>query len=277
MRESEAVLAVTEIAGLQVVDLRSILRRAEGKGSIARRPLAEVNYLVVHHSGVAVDSSAQAINDYHIDRRGWPGIGYHFLVHWDGRREYVADMREVRYSVAGRNHEVIALCLTGDFRQEPPLAAALDSARLLLAHLRLVLGRELPIVGHRDIALPQHPTTCPGDTWPQWRQRLTAAEPPSSLQVYTVRPGDTLWRIARDNGTTVEELARINHLDNPQLIRVGQRIILGRAPRRYVVKAGDTLWAIALGHGTTVDTLLRYNPWIADPDIIHPGDELVLP
>lgn len=272
-----AEVPIADLAGLEVIDLRSVLRREEGNGGIRRRSLEDVNYLVVHHSGVAVDSTAEAINNYHIDHNGWPGIGYHFLVHWDGRREYVADIQEIRYSVASRNYEIVAVCLTGDFRQEPPPAAALESARLLLAHLKMVLARDLPVVGHRDITPPQYPTACPGDTWPQWRENLTSSQAPPEPNVYIVQPGDTLWRIAQDNGTTVEELARINQLDNPHLIRVGQKLIIDRAIRRYVVKPGDTLWRIARDNSTTVDDLLRYNQWITDRNLIRPGEEILLP
>jgi LysM repeat protein len=39
---------------------------------------------------------------------------------------------------------------------------------------------------------------------------------------YTVKSGDTLYSIARNNATTVEELTKINNIQNPNLIYVGQ-------------------------------------------------------
>ncbi len=45
---------------------------------------------------------------------------------------------------------------------------------------------------------------------------------------YTVRPGDTLWEISRQTGTTVAELVRLNpQIENPNLIYPGQVINLG--------------------------------------------------
>lgn len=41
---------------------------------------------------------------------------------------------------------------------------------------------------------------------------------------YTVRPGDTLAKLAKTNHTTVSELAKINQIINPNLIRVGQTL-----------------------------------------------------
>lgn len=43
--------------------------------------------------------------------------------------------------------------------------------------------------------------------------------------VYTVKKGDTLWSIARENNLSVDELKRINNLTN-NLLSVGQKLIL---------------------------------------------------
>ena len=45
---------------------------------------------------------------------------------------------------------------------------------------------------------------------------------PEQTGRYIVRPGDTLWRIAKRFNTTVEELAQRNYIVNPNLIHVGQ-------------------------------------------------------
>jgi hypothetical protein len=45
---------------------------------------------------------------------------------------------------------------------------------------------------------------------------------------YTVKKNDTLWNIAKANGTTVEELKKINGMKNADRIAVGQRIALRR-------------------------------------------------
>jgi len=50
-----------------------------------------------------------------------------------------------------------------------------------------------------------------------------AAQPsPDKPGYYTVKPADTLVRIALDNGQNWKDLARWNGLDNPNLIEVGQ-------------------------------------------------------
>lgn len=42
--------------------------------------------------------------------------------------------------------------------------------------------------------------------------------------VYTVKRGDTLYRISRATGTSVKELARLNGISPPYTIEVGQKL-----------------------------------------------------
>jgi LysM repeat protein len=43
---------------------------------------------------------------------------------------------------------------------------------------------------------------------------------------YTVQPGDNLTRIARDHGVTLEALIEANDIENPNVISVGQVLII---------------------------------------------------
>ena len=62
----------------------------------------------------------------------------------------------------------------------------------------------------------------------------TAAPTPSPTRVtgtvpgqkYVVQPGDTLVAIAEEFGVTVEELIEANDLENPDVLRVGQELII---------------------------------------------------
>lgn len=49
----------------------------------------------------------------------------------------------------------------------------------------------------------------------------------SSGAVYTVKRGDTLYRISRTTGTSVKDLARLNGISPPYTIEVGQKLKLG--------------------------------------------------
>ncbi|HXH71567.1 MAG TPA: M23 family metallopeptidase [Mariprofundaceae bacterium] len=99
---------------------------------------------------------------------------------------------------------------------------------------------------------------------------------------YTVRPGDTLYSIARQYGIDYHELARRNHLSYPYTIHVGQALTIGGAPtaaasvsRIYKVRPGDTLYSIAKRYGIDYHELARRNH-LGHPYTIYIGQELHL-
>lgn len=49
--------------------------------------------------------------------------------------------------------------------------------------------------------------------------------PPEAI-IYTVKPGDTLYAIAKKYGTFVKNLVDFNYLDNPNLIYPGQQLVV---------------------------------------------------
>lgn len=53
-----------------------------------------------------------------------------------------------------------------------------------------------------------------------------ANEDYDSLILYIVKPGDTVWNIAKSFNSTVEEIARMNGLEDPNKIDVGQKIYI---------------------------------------------------
>ncbi|HOV79563.1 MAG TPA: LysM domain-containing protein [Bacillota bacterium] len=102
---------------------------------------------------------------------------------------------------------------------------------------------------------------------------------------YIIQPGDTLFLIARRFGTTVEEILRFNpRLQNQPFVFPGQIIHIplpGEMPSArvslYIVQPGETLTAIALKFNVPVGALLEANPQIRDPNLIFPGQIIVVP
>ena len=101
----------------------------------------------------------EEIDDYHRRTLGWPGIGYHVLIRQDGTIYLVSELNRVRYNVAGRNSEVVGIVLSGNFTTKQPTVGQLNSLAYLLPKLRYDLGRNIPVVGHKDLG----PTFCPGN------------------------------------------------------------------------------------------------------------------
>ena len=96
------------------------------------------------------------------------------------------------------------------------------------------------------------------------------------MQIYVVKPGDTLYSIGRTLSLAPGFLARYNGLQEPYRLAVGQRSLLALYPEKAVtVRAGDTLSSIAASAGTDVLSLFRMNPNLSGSDRIYPGQVLV--
>lgn len=103
---------------------------------------------------------------------------------------------------------------------------------------------------------------------------------------YTVRSGDTLSGIASRYGTTYQQLAAWNNISNPNLIQIGQVLIVRKSSSSssssssgsnvyYTVKSGDTLSGIASRYGTTYQQLAAWNN-ISNPNYIRVGQVLIV-
>lgn len=89
-------------------------------------------------------------------------------------------------------------------------------------------------------------------------QRLKIKESDDNQNVYIVKKGDTLYKIANMYGTTVDNLKALNNLKNNNL-SIGQKLIVPSKNKIYIVQKGDSLWAIARKYDTTVDSIKRNN------------------
>ena len=115
--------------------------------------------------------------------------------------------------------------------------------------------------------------------------RVPPGEPASSVApvVHVVRRGETLGRIARRHGASVDALRRANGLTS-SVIHPGQTLRVpgarssassSAAPVVHVVRRGETLGRIARRHGASVDALRRANGLASS--VIHPGQTLRVP
>ncbi|MEI2375359.1 LysM peptidoglycan-binding domain-containing protein [Priestia megaterium] len=106
----------------------------------------------------------------------------------------------------------------------------------------------------------------------------------SSNHTYTVKSGDTLYRIAKNNGTSVQQLKEWNNLSSHliyvnQVLKISGTGTVSSAPsapvqektnetqaspapsnsKSYKVQPGDTMWSVAQRHGISISQLKQWN------------------
>lgn len=104
--------------------------------------------------------------------------------------------------------------------------------------------------------------------------------------IYVVKSGDTLSYIALKFGTTVNNIAKLNNIKNPNLIFPGQRFVINSGTTFsststsktlfYKIKYGDTLSKIALKYNTSVSRIASLNR-IQNPNLIYAGATIKVP
>lgn len=118
---------------------------------------------------------------------------------------------------------------------------------------------------------------------PQTGNELETGVENEETSIITVERGQTLSGLAKEHGTTVAELIRLNSgnypslVDNPNLIHVGDKLVVSETGEFIViVKKNQTLSEIARGTDYTAEELAELNS-IENPDIILVNQIIKIP
>lgn len=96
------------------------------------------------------------------------------------------------------------------------------------------------------------------------------------MHIHVVNRGESLWQIAQRYGADLNQIILVNQMDDPNVLIVGQAIVVPEPESEYVIQAGDTLGSIASRYGVTVQELAEVNN-IEDPSLIFIGQMLKMP
>ena len=101
--------------------------------------------------------------------------------------------------------------------------------------------------------------------------------------LYTVVDGDTLWDISRRYNVTSSEIAKWNHINTKEMLRLGKKLTIWKATNKskqeitrriiYKVRNGDYLGLIAAKFNVKTADLVRWNKLKGDT-YIRPGQKL---
>ena len=105
--------------------------------------------------------------------------------------------------------------------------------------------------------------------------------------IYVVQKGDSLYKIANQFGTTVNEIIKANNLTSNNL-SIGQQLfipgdentekeppITNNTDITYIVQKGDSLWNIAKKYNISVNELKEYNN--LNTNLLSIGQQLLIP
>lgn len=87
----------------------------------------------------------------------------------------------------------------------------------------------------------------------------------NGVKCYKVKAGDTFYKIAKQNNTTVEKIQEFNDFETNYILKVGEYIFLAKKKKKnkeaapYIVKQGDTLLSISQKHGVRKKNLMKLN------------------
>jgi len=135
----------------------------------------------------------------------------------------------------------------------------------------------------------------------------SVASATNKVRTYTIQEGDQLWLVAQKlygSGFNMEDIMRANSISNPDLIEVGQKLVIpdvkpkfpttgeiasgiatsnkvtsNKQPATYVVKEGDNLASIALqvyGDSYAWTKIAEANK-LVNPNVLQAGMVLVIP
>ena len=124
----------------------------------------------------------------------------------------------------------------------------------------------------------------------QQQQGKKEPQQTTSNETYTVKSGDSLWKIATNHNMSVSQLKNLNKLSN-DMIFVGQKLVVSEKkqsapsqnqnkpsqnqvtkPSTYTVKSGDSVWKIAHECGMSMNELKSLNG--LKDNLIIPGQVL---
>ena len=116
------------------------------------------NKIIIHHSASGVRTTTKQISNWHKKRsfyynpvfKGY--VGYHFLIHANGRIEQTKLLKDEGCHCIGQNTQSIGICLIGNFEKTWPTNKQIGSLWTLLSYLNKSSGKYLPTYGHSDFS-----------------------------------------------------------------------------------------------------------------------------
>jgi len=122
--------------------------------------MRKINKIIIHCSATPEGRhhDVDDIRRWHVNGRGWSDIGYHFIVHLDGKIEVGRDIAKIGAHTLGENRGSIGICYVGGMSKDMKKAkdtrtqAQKDSLIKLMHELIYKYNKDMTIHGHNEFA-----------------------------------------------------------------------------------------------------------------------------
>lgn len=160
---------------MSIVDVRDALSKRPyirpGARPYHKRPRDGVGGVTIHYTASRAATTVWSTALYQVSpqaQEAFPAIAYHLFIEAEGTVYLCHDLETrvwhsgANVSGVARNLSHIGICYAGD---REPNAAQIAGLHEAIAWCEAQLGRNLEVEGHKDA----YATTCPGPTWPSWK------------------------------------------------------------------------------------------------------------
>lgn len=132
--------------------------------------MRSIDKIFVHHSASSQDTTRDQIDVWH-KRRGWNGVGYHYVIEKDGSIMMGRLFKTIGAHCRGHNSNSIGVCVVGNYMDDEAMTEGQEQSLVMVLH-GLLSQYSLDVdqvYGHRELG----ETLCPGkhlfDWLSKWR------------------------------------------------------------------------------------------------------------
>lgn len=96
------------------------------------------------------------------------------------------------------------------------------------------------------------------------------------MQIHRVMRGESIFGIARRYGISPASIIEVNGIENPDVLAVGQELLILTPSRVYTARSGDTVESVARRFNIKKDEIYAANPQLLCEDKLYDGQAISL-
>lgn len=95
--------------------------------------------------------------------------------------------------------------------------------------------------------------------------------------IYTVKPGDSPYSIARQFGVNPDRVIYDNQIENPKQLVIGRALVIDTDDIKHRVAQGETVFGLSRRYSVPIEEIFGANPILNSRSRIFPGQIITIP